>query len=433
MQNLTNKKIFKFWLPLLATWLMMSIEGPYLAALIARMIEPKFNLAAYGVAYSFGLIAEAPIIMIMSAATALVKDRDSFIKLKNFTYAANVIITLILAFCLIPPVFNFISMTVIGLPKNIADLTFNAMFFLLPWPAAIGYRRLYHGILIKNGLTRRVAYGTVIRLASMSLTALLMYLYLDVPGVIVGACGLSAGVIFEAIATKLMCLGIVKKYLADEFEEVEKLNYRGIFRFYYPLAMTSILSLGVHPMVTFFMGQSRFPIESLAVLPVVNSLIFIFRAVGLSYQEVIIALMDDKNKNYKLLKNFAVYMSVGVMVILGLITFSPLSTFWFRDISGLSLELTQFAITPSQILFILPVLTILISFQRAMLVNSRKTKPITMASILEVCGILLTLFILTNVFDFVGAVAAAAAYVAGRILSNTYLMKPFINAIGKEK
>ncbi len=64
---LSSSKIFKFWLPLAATWLMMSLEGPFIAAIIARLPEPKFNLAAYGVAFSFALIIEAPVIMIMSA------------------------------------------------------------------------------------------------------------------------------------------------------------------------------------------------------------------------------------------------------------------------------------------------------------------------------------------------------------------------------
>ncbi|NCS89120.1 MAG: hypothetical protein GW789_10320, partial [Ignavibacteria bacterium] len=72
-ESLSLRKIFIFWLPLAATWLMMAAEGPFLAALIARLAEPKYNLAAYGVAFSFALIIEAPVIMIMSASTALVK------------------------------------------------------------------------------------------------------------------------------------------------------------------------------------------------------------------------------------------------------------------------------------------------------------------------------------------------------------------------
>ena len=70
----TYRGILVFWLPLLATWLMMSVEGPFLAAIIARLADPKYNLAAYGVAFSFALIIEAPIIMIMSASTALARS-----------------------------------------------------------------------------------------------------------------------------------------------------------------------------------------------------------------------------------------------------------------------------------------------------------------------------------------------------------------------
>ncbi|MHB8766672.1 MAG: hypothetical protein ACYDA8_20370, partial [Deferrisomatales bacterium] len=65
----TTGTIFRFWLPLAATWLMMALEGPYLAAVIARLPEAEPNLAAFGVALAFALILEAPVIMIMGAAT----------------------------------------------------------------------------------------------------------------------------------------------------------------------------------------------------------------------------------------------------------------------------------------------------------------------------------------------------------------------------
>lgn len=131
--NLTYKKIFLFWAPLAATWLMMSFEGPFLTAVIARMIEPKFNLAAYGVAFSFAIIIEAPVIMIMSAATALVKGEKSFKKLRNFTYFANFAITFVMLIFVIPPVFNFISIDLIGLPERVAHLTHISTIILLPW------------------------------------------------------------------------------------------------------------------------------------------------------------------------------------------------------------------------------------------------------------------------------------------------------------
>ena len=210
MKKVTYKKIIVFWLPLAATWLMMSVEGPFLAAVIARLAEPKFNLAAYGVAFSFALIIEAPIIMIMSASTALVENRESFIKLRNYTYFLNGSITFIMLIFLIPEIFYFITMDLIELPAQVARLTYQATIVLLPWPGAIGYRRFYQGILIRNNYTRWVAYGTIIRLASMAFTAIILYQLGEVPGVIVGAAALSVGVIFEAIASRLMSFSVVK-------------------------------------------------------------------------------------------------------------------------------------------------------------------------------------------------------------------------------
>jgi hypothetical protein len=134
-------------------------------------------------------------------------------------------------------------------------------------------------------------------------------MFTDVPGVVVGASALSTAVICEAIASKLM----VKQFLVRLKSEVSKfsneLTMKEIIRFYYPLALTSILTLGIQPFVTFFIGQSRMAIESFAVMPVVTSFVFIFRGLGLSYQEVVVALIGDNMGNFDQLKRFALKLA----------------------------------------------------------------------------------------------------------------------------
>lgn len=432
---MTYKRIFIFWAPLAATWLMMSIEGPFLAAIIARMPDPKYNLAAYGVAFSLALIIEAPIIMIMSASTALVKDRESFIKLRNFTYTLNIIITSLMIILLVPAIFNYLMMKVIGLPENITRLTHRSCIVLLPWPGAIGYRRFYQGILIRSNLTRRVAYGTIIRLLSMSLTALVLFLSFHIDGALLGATALAVAVSIEGFFSRLMARKSVKQLMEIRVEQNtshKKLSYLEITKFYYPLALTSMLGLGVHPFVTFFMGQSRMAIESLAVFPVINSLVFIFRSMGLSYQEVGIALMGNHNQNYKSLRNFAVLLGSMVVLILASLAFTPLASIWFYRISGLSIELTQFSIFPTQLMVIMPGLTVLLAFQRSLLVNHNKTTPITMATAIEVFTIILMLFIGTRILDFAGIIAAAIAFVVGRLLANGYLFAPYLSVLNNK-
>jgi len=427
--RLTYKKIFVFWLPLAATWLMMSFEGPFLAALIARLAEPKYNLAAYGVAFSFALIIEATIIMIMSASTKLVKDAQSFIKLRRFTYGLNWFITLIMLIILVPPIFYFLTEDLIGLPSKVSNLTHLATIILLPWPGAIGYRRFYQGILIRNNLTKRVAYGTIIRIITMALTALLMYLLTDVDGVVVGAASISAAVFLEAVASRIMADGIIKKIATQVGDNKDVLTHKEIYKFYYPLALTSILGLGVQPVVTFFMGQSRMAIESLAVLPVVTSFVFIFRALGLSYQEVVIALMGDDKKNFKLLRKFAFSLGAVLTIILALVAFTPLSDIWFRVVSGLTDNLAEFARLPLMIMTILPLLTVVISLQRSALVSNKTTYPITIGTAIEFIAIVLVLFISINYAGLVGAVAATLSFVIGRLAANIYLTPPVTKAI----
>jgi len=113
---LRQRAILRFWAPLAATWLMMAVEGPVLAALIARLAEPKLNLAAYGVAFAFAIIVEAPVIMMMSAATALAGAPTAYRRLRRFNQALIALITVTMLVILIPPIFHFIFADLVRLP-----------------------------------------------------------------------------------------------------------------------------------------------------------------------------------------------------------------------------------------------------------------------------------------------------------------------------
>jgi hypothetical protein len=432
----TQKAIFLFWVPLAATWLMMSLEGPFLAAVIARLPEPTYNLAAYGVAFAFALLVEAPVIMIMSASTALAEDRLKFRRLRNFTYTLNGLVTLVQLLILIPPVFHFIMVDLIALPSQVATLVYGSLWLLLPWPGAIGHRRLYQGILIRDDRTRLVAVGTVIRLTAMAATGLLLFFFVKPAGAYVGAAALSMGVMAEATASHIMALASLRRLPeAEEGERAdggeEELTYRGIFDFYYPLALTSFISLAAQPMMTFFMGRATAPVESLAVFPVVISLTFIFRSMGLSFQEVAITLVGRRFEHFKALTRFGLVLGLAASGGMALVALTPLSDIWFITVSGLSEELARFALLPAALLVPLPFMSVLLSYQRALLVVARRTRPITLATILEVGGIALVFPLLGWKMGMVGVTAAALSILFGRLTSNSFLMVPLRQSVGK--
>jgi len=424
--ELTWKKIAIFWLPLYSTWLMMSVEGPFIAAIIARLAGATFNLAAYGVAFSLAMIFESPIIMMLSAANVLVKDRAHFLRLRRFSNSLNALITLIMLLVLIPPVFFWLTRSLIGLPWPVARLTHLAAILLTPWPAAIGYRRFYQGILIGNHLPHRVAYGTLVRLGSMAATALLLDLFSSLPGACVGAAALSAGVVMEAIASRFMARSLVRRLLAEpENDSVVKppISYRSLAGFYLPLALTSVLALAIYPLISFFMGKSRLPIESLALLPVLNALTFIFRSVGLSFQETAIALLGHGAGSRRKLGSFALFLGLAASLSLGLISFTPAAFLWFHRISGLTLELTRLAILPIRIMSILPALEVLLAFQRSLRVKEKNTRPVILATAIEVSVIVGVLLLAISGLHMIGVHAAALAAVSGRLCANFYLLR----------
>ena len=420
-KNLTYRRIFLFWGPLALTWLMMALEQPILIAFIARLSEAKLNLAAFGIAGSFAMIIEAPVIMLMSASTALVTGRHSYRKLRRFTDILNLGVTGIQLLVLIPPVFRFIVINLMGVPEEVARLAHIALLIFLPWAASIGYRRFYQGILIRNNLTRRVTYGTLVRLTVIVTVGVILY-SAGVKGAYVGAGAMSLAVFAEAIATRIMASGTLKTILEREDTENGSLGLRKISKFYYPLAITSLLSLGVHPFVTFFLGRSYMAVESLAVLPVVSSLVFIFRSLGLSYQEVNIALIGNQRQNYRPLRNYAVYMGAAVTVLITILAFTPLADLWFVNVSGLSQELADMSYLPLKIMILLPALTVLLNYQRSLLLINRTTGPISAATAIELISIIAILLVCTVFLNMTGVVAASIAFTVGKGISTLYLL-----------
>tara|TARA_B100000809_G_scaffold256728_1_gene297128 strand:- start:978 stop:2237 length:1260 start_codon:yes stop_codon:yes gene_type:complete len=403
---------------------MMAAEGPFLAAMIARMPGPEFNLGAYGVAFALAILIEAPVIMLMSAATSLVKDRISYLKLRNFSRGLILGTTLLLLIVLVPGVYRWLTETLLQLPAEVADLTYGALWFFLPWPSAIGYRRFLQGVLIRAGKTRLVAIGTLIRLLAMTVAALLGYLLLDIPGAWVGGLALGTGVTVEAIAARFMAAETVRDLLAEEGNSAytgRTVTYRAIATFYLPLALTSLIGLAIQPLLTFFMGRSISPVESLAVYPVVHSLSFFFRSVGFAYQDAAIALIGERFEHYRELRRFCFTLGAVTTAGLALVAFTPLFQLWFTVLSGLTPELTSFALIPARIIVPLPFLSVLLSFQRAILVEGRRTQHITWASVIEVTTVAVLFLTLGFRFEVVGATAAFTAFLGGRLLSTVYL------------
>jgi len=413
---LTSGRIARFWLPLEATWLMMAAEGPFVAAIIARLASPKENLAAFAVATALAWMVESPIIMMLSASNALVRDGVAYRKLRRFSNALNAAVTAVMILLIAPPVFNLVARGLMGLAPEVAGLAGRSMIFLVLWPGAIGFRRFYQGILISHGRPQAVTWGTAIRLSTMAATGLLLALVLRLPGASVGAGALGAGVVAEGAASWAMARSTLRRLCRQDPAECgfgNALTAGRVVRFYAPLALTSFMSFFINPLTTFFLARGRMPLESLAVLPVVVGLAFVFRTAGIAMQEVVIALVGDGLEHKLPLRRFS--LRVGAVSTLGLaaVVFTPLAEVWYGRVSALSPELTAFSVVPGMLLVLLPILESVLSYERGLLVKSHRTAPISVAVAVQLAVTAAAFILGIGVLRLIGALSVGPALTAG--------------------
>jgi len=150
--SLSINRIFKAWLPLAASWLLMGMEMPILSAFIARLAEPKINLAAYGgVVFPIALIIEAPVIMLLAASTALSKDWASYKKLRNYMLVAGGTLTALHLLVALTPLYYFVAVDLLGAPSEIIEPARIGLIIMTPWTWTIASRRLHQGVMIRFG------------------------------------------------------------------------------------------------------------------------------------------------------------------------------------------------------------------------------------------------------------------------------------------
>jgi len=372
-------RIVQTWWPLAASWLFMATEGPMMSMVVARLAEPEINLAAWGgVVFPVALVIESPIIMLLSASTALSKDWDSYLKLRRFMMSAGALLTALHVLIAFTPLYYVIAVDLIGAPAEIVEPARLGLMIMTPWTWAIAYRRFNQGVLIRFGHSRAVGLGTLIRLSAGALVLALGYLIGNRPGIVVAAGAIACGVVCEAIYAGLRVRPVLRDQVRQATSAAQPLTLRTFLEFYTPLAMMALLNMLVQPMGSAALSRMPHAIESLAAWSVVSSFLFLFRSLGYAYNEVVIALLDEPHAARNL-RRFALFLVALTSAVLLTIAATPLATIWFGHISGLKPELVALVRGGLWITLPIPGLTVLLKRYEGAIVHSRRTRPITEA------------------------------------------------------
>ena len=370
-----QRDILLFWLPLFASWLLMTAEGPVVAAAINRLPGEVVMLAAMGIVTSLSVTIESPIINILATSTALVRDHASYRLVRRFTIHWCLALTVVAILVAYTPLFDLIVSGLLDVPDEVAQWVRPGMQIMIFWTAAIGWRRFQQGIMIRYKQTRKVAYGTVVRLLASGGTVILLATLSSLPGVVIGSLSLMAGVIAEAAYATLAVRSLVRANLTPDSPAAEgtPLTYSSLFWFHLPLAATSVLILLMQPMVTSSLARLERPTQSLAAWPVLFQILLMARAAAFALPEVIIALHRDAT-TFGPLRRFSMLLTVASTIAMATFVFTPAAEWYIFRVQDMTTAVGELALSALALFLFFPALTVLTSWLRGLLIQSRHTR-----------------------------------------------------------
>ncbi|MCX6091664.1 MAG: hypothetical protein NTX23_02175 [Candidatus Bipolaricaulota bacterium] len=417
--KLTTRDVFRTWWPLAASWIFMALEGPFQTIFVARLPDPKIHLAAFGsLVLPIAMLIEAPIIMMLSASTALSTDLDAYRRIHRIMHRLAAGLTLLHALLALTPLYQLLVVNVLHAPPETVGPARVGFILMIPWAWAIAYRRFNQGVLIRFGRSITVGIGTLIRLSADAVVLVLGFTVFHVPGTTLACLSVMAGVLSEAAYAGLCVRPVLRTVLPRE-SKAQPLSTRAFLRFYVPLSLTSLVLMGIRPMLSAAVGRMPNALDSLAVLPVINGLIFLFRSVGAAYNEVVIAHLDRPGSS-AVLAHFARWLALATSLGLVAITATPLAQTWFGTISGLDASLSGLARSGLWITVLLPAFAAIQSYLQGIIMHSKKTRSITEAVFLYLAASIVVLGAGIAWSGANGAYVALASMAVGELLRTAW-------------
>lgn len=377
---LNARRILALWWPLAASWILMGVELPLFTACVARMANPEVNLAAYGsLVFPIALVIEAPIMMLLAAATALAGDAQAWGRVWRFMHKSSAALTALHALIAFTPLFDLLAHRVFEVPPEVVEPARLGLRLMLPWTWSIAYRRTHQGILIRHERGRPVVLGSFVRLAANSAVYFLAFALQRrghaLPGIAAGTLAVACGVLAEAAFIGACTRRLLRDHPLPPRGATE-LTRLGFLRFYAPLALTPFIALVTQPIGAAAMARMRDPLESLAAWPGVHGLLFLLRASGFAFNEVVVSLLALAGAA-PALRRFGFRLGLLSSAALLAVAATPLATLWFGGVSGLAPELTRAAAGAVLIAVPWPFLQAMQSWYQGALVHHRRTRQVT--------------------------------------------------------
>lgn len=145
-----------------------------------------------------------------------------------------------------------------------------------------------------------------------------------------------------------------------------------------------------------------------------------FRSIGVAYNEVVVALLDEPLSTQSL-RRFTAYLTGAITLLILFVALTPLSLLWFEIVSGLEPNLADMAVFGLALGIPTAGFAVLQSWFQGLLLHGGRTRAITEAVVLYLgtCSIFLWLGVVRS--EYTGLFWAMASFTTAMLLQTLWL------------
>ena len=418
--EVTLRDIFKTWWPIAISWVLLAFEPMFFSSIISRFPNAKINLAAYGnVAWMLPIVIQSPIMLIQAASATLCKDKETFYKLRKFANWMGIGLTAIHILIAVTPLYFFVVRTILNIPEEVVGVARQGLIFMIPWAGSISYRRFHQGILVRFGHTRRMSFGTILRLISDVACVALLSLIPGINGLAVATAAQGFSVFLEGAYIGIVTQPVIRNELKSNNGE-EIISWRSFAKYYTPFMLNSIIFILYNPMNSAAMGRLPLALASLATWPVVNGFASMVNNLGQASREVTLTYIRHEG-TFPVIRKFCLISGAISFLILGIFSFTPLFNWYLRVVVSLPSDLIQYAKITLKLLMTVGLTFSLSNMYTGLIAFSGKTISLLTSTIVMLLVVFVGLMAAIFLQPFEGIYVVAGVYLVASIVQLGWL------------
>jgi O-antigen/teichoic acid export membrane protein len=410
--------LYKFYLPLALTAVMMNVTTPVLNSVISRHPASIIQLAAFAASFAIATLTHSPVFSVQQIAISKADSKYAFWRISKIFFVIMVPLMALNFFIATSELGNIIFERVIGTTAAVATAAKYTIMAFLPLPLFILFRGSFQGILIRAKKTAVISIATLVRLIALFFwVGLFIIMDKNITSAVAGA-GLTLAVFIE---TFILFLAVVPlwKYLPSKSNE--QISRRNLMRFSWPLIISMVLWTSSGFFINAIVGHSLDRDAAIAITGVIYASIGWFMAAPAKpLMQMVMVYGDDQDMAGKV-RVFAAQLTAVLTGILLLLNIPFVREYIFTVVFHIDPIYWPVAENVLWLIPFYPFVIALRAYLQGELVRLESTRPVSTAAGIRMLLLAISVFISLNLTFQNGAFAGVLILIVSIVIENAFL------------